>query len=57
MPTAMNAANEVAVSLFLQEKIGFLKLTNIVERVMESHKTISKPNLETIMEMIRKQEK
>ncbi|MCZ2257030.1 1-deoxy-D-xylulose-5-phosphate reductoisomerase [Sporosarcina sp. G11-34] len=51
MPAAMNAANEVAVSLFMEGKISFLEIDNIVERVMESHKTISKPNLEMIMEI------
>ena len=51
MPAAMNAANEVAVSLFMQGKIGFLEIDNIVERVMDSHKTISKPNLEMISEI------
>ena len=51
MPAAMNAANEVAVSLFMEGKIPFLEIDNIVERVMDSHKTISKPNLEMIMEI------
>jgi 1-deoxy-D-xylulose-5-phosphate reductoisomerase len=51
MPAAMNAANEVAVSLFMQGKIGFLEIDNIVERVMDAHKTISKPNLEMISEI------
>ncbi len=51
MPAAMNAANEVAVSLFMEGKISFLEIDNIVERVMDSHKTISKPNLEMIMEI------
>jgi len=51
MPAAMNAANEVAVSLFMEGKISFLEIDNIIERVMESHKTISKPNLEMIMEI------
>jgi 1-deoxy-D-xylulose-5-phosphate reductoisomerase len=51
MPAAMNAANEVAVSLFMQGRIGFLEIDNIVERVMDAHKTISKPNLEMISEI------
>ena len=51
MPAAMNAANEVAVSLFMEGRISFLEIDNIVERVMDSHKTISKPNLEMIMEI------
>ena len=51
MPAAMNAANEVAVSLFMEGRIPFLEIENIIERVMDSHKTISKPNLEMIMEI------
>lgn len=51
MPTAMNAANEIAVSLFMNGKIPFLEIENIIERVMESHQTIVKPNLEAIMEV------
>ena len=51
MPAAMNAANEVAVSLFMEGRISFLEIDNIVERVMDSHKTISRPNLEMIMEI------
>lgn len=51
MPTAMNAANEIAVSLFMNGKIPFVEIENIIERVMESHQTIIKPNLEAIMEV------
>ena len=51
MPTAMNAANEIAVGLFMQGKIPFLKIEEIVERVMEQHQTIVAPNLEAIMEV------
>ena len=51
MPTAMNAANEIAVSLFMSGKIPFLEIESIIERVMESHQTIMKPDLETIMDV------
>ena len=51
MPTAMNAANEIAVSLFMNGKIPFLEIENIIERVMESHQTIVRPDLEVIMEV------
>ncbi len=50
MPTAMNAANEVAVALFMQGKIPFLQIDDIVERVMASHKTVVTPDLEAIIE-------
>lgn len=50
LPAAMNAANEVAVSLFMQGKIKFLEIDELVERVMDTHKTINTPNLEAILE-------
>lgn len=50
MPTAMNAANEVAVALFMDGKIPFLQIEEIIERVMESHHTVQYPNLEAILE-------
>lgn len=49
MPAAMNAANEVAVSLFMAGKIPFLKIDEIVERVMDRHQSIEKPTLEAIL--------
>ncbi len=51
MPTAMNAANEIAVGLFMAGKIPFLKIDDIVERVMNEHETIVKPSLEAILEV------
>lgn len=53
MPTAMNAANEIAVSLFMKGHIPFLEIDEIVERVMDEHKTIVKPTLEAILEVDR----
>lgn len=50
MPAAMNAANEVAVSLFMQGKIKFLEIDALVERVMNDHTTDHSPNLESILE-------
>lgn len=50
MPTVMNAANEVAVQLFMQGKIPFLQIEEIVERMMDNHQSISAPNLEAILE-------
>ncbi len=47
--TAMNAANEAAVALFLQEKITFLQIEEIIERVMNEHNNILIPDLETIL--------
>ena len=40
-PAVLNAANEVAVALFLQEQIGFSDLPFLVERVLEEHEPFS----------------
>jgi len=37
MPAVLNAANEKAVGLFLQEKIRFLDIPEIIEKVMGRH--------------------
>lgn len=50
MPTAMNAANEVAVALFMQGRISFIQIEDIIERVMDAHRTSAVPDLETILE-------
>lgn len=49
MPTVFNAANEMAVSKFLNRKIGFLEITEIIEEAMKSHKVIKNPSLEEIL--------
>lgn len=49
MLTAMNAANEAAVALFLQEKISFLQIEECIERVMDAHENVLLPDLETIL--------
>ncbi|MGM0437459.1 MAG: 1-deoxy-D-xylulose-5-phosphate reductoisomerase [Bacillota bacterium] len=49
MPTVLNAANEVAVSLFLNKKISFLEISNIIEKILEKHKKVDFPTFEEIM--------
>ncbi|WP_108669659.1 1-deoxy-D-xylulose-5-phosphate reductoisomerase [Peribacillus acanthi] len=51
LPTVLNAANEVAVEHFLNGKILFLEIEELIERTMESHQTIFQPDLETILEV------
>jgi 1-deoxy-D-xylulose-5-phosphate reductoisomerase len=46
MPCILNAANEVVVSAFLQDKIGFLKMSDIIERVMSRVDFITVPTYE-----------
>lgn len=50
MPTVFNAANEKAVALFLEEKIHFLDIYDIIQDAMENHKTIANPSVEQILE-------
>lgn len=49
LPTVLNAANEVANGLFLQEKIRFLDIERIVGTVMDRHTVISHPALEEVI--------
>ena len=49
LPTVYNAANEMAVSLFLGRKIGYLQITEILERAMDAHTKIKNPTLEEVL--------
>jgi len=44
-PCILNASNEVVVEAFLNDKIGFLQMSDVIEECMESVKIISKPTL------------
>ncbi len=48
-PTVLNAANEAGVKLFLEEKIGFLDIENIIYDALERHEMIKNPDLDTIL--------
>ncbi|MCI5901845.1 MAG: 1-deoxy-D-xylulose-5-phosphate reductoisomerase [Blautia sp.] len=49
MPTVYNAANEAAVRKFLNQKIGFLDIYDIIGESMERHQTIENPGLDDIL--------
>lgn len=49
MPTVFNAANEKAVALFLNRKIGFLDIYEIIEKAMNEHELILNPTVEEII--------
>jgi 1-deoxy-D-xylulose-5-phosphate reductoisomerase len=51
MPVVLNAADEVAVSLFLEKKIKFTDIPKIIEKAMSNHKVIKNPNLNQILEV------
>lgn len=49
MPVVYNAANEAAVAGFIKEKIGFVKIWELIERAMDEHTLVSSPSLEEIL--------
>lgn len=50
MPTVYNAANERAVALFLNRRIGFLEIPELIERCMAEHTVLPSPTVEQILE-------
>ena len=50
LPTVFNAANELAVSQFLNREIKYLEITEIIEDCMKAHKTIANPTVEQILD-------
>ena len=50
LPTVFNAANELAVSQFLNREIKYLEITEIIEDCMRSHHNIANPSVEQILE-------
>ncbi len=48
-PAVMNAANEIAVAAFLEEKISFLQIPEIITRVMDIHMPITITELEQVL--------
>ena len=50
MPTVYNAANELAVSYFLDKKIRYLDIADSIEEAMTGHVIVENPTLEQILE-------
>jgi 1-deoxy-D-xylulose-5-phosphate reductoisomerase len=50
MPAVLNAANEIAVQAFLDNKIRLSDIPCIIESVMNEHETLSASSLEAILE-------
>jgi 1-deoxy-D-xylulose-5-phosphate reductoisomerase len=48
-PAVLCAADEVAVELFLNRKIGFTDIARIVQDTLEQHRNVSRPSLEDIL--------
>jgi len=53
MPAVLNAANEQAVALFLEERIHFLDIPRLIEQACERHAAdlTADPSLETVLEV------
>ncbi|WP_334159844.1 1-deoxy-D-xylulose-5-phosphate reductoisomerase [Muricomes intestini] len=49
LPTVLNAANEKAVALFLDRKIRYLQIPEIIQACMEEHRNIENPSVEEIL--------
>jgi len=54
MPTVFNAANEKAVAMFLDRKIKYLDIPQIIEECMEQHELISNPSIDEIIDIEEK---
>ena len=50
MPCVLNAANEVAVAEFLNDRIGFLEMSEVVEQCLQKLDYIREPGLEDYVE-------
>lgn len=53
MPTVFNAANEKAVSMFLDRQIGYLEIAEMIDACMQEHHNIENPSLEDILAVER----
>ncbi len=50
LPTVLNAANEAAVAMFLERKIKYLQIPEMIRCCMERHHNIADPTVEQILE-------
>ena len=53
MPAVLNAANEIAVQAFLEERLSFTRIAEVNERTMARHRVIAHPSLDEILEADR----
>lgn len=53
LPTVLNAANEKAVALFLDRKIRYLQIPEIIQECMEQHRVTADPTVDEILETER----
>jgi len=51
MPAIYNGANEIAVELFLDEKIKYLQIEEIIKTCMKKFKYVKNPSLEEVLDI------
>jgi len=49
-PAVLNAANEVSVDEFLKNRLGFVSIPKVIEKVLDKHRNIIEPGLDDILE-------
>ncbi|MDP3732288.1 MAG: 1-deoxy-D-xylulose-5-phosphate reductoisomerase [Candidatus Omnitrophota bacterium] len=49
-PAVLNAANEVSVDEFLKNRLSFISIPKVIERVLDKHRNIIEPGLDDILE-------
>src|SRR6266853_2521428 len=49
LPAVLNAANEIAVSAFLEKRMSFPQIWQTVEQVMDAHESVAQPDLDEIL--------
>jgi 1-deoxy-D-xylulose-5-phosphate reductoisomerase len=49
LPAVLNAANEIAVSAFLEKRMSFPQIWQTVEHVMDTHQSVAQPDLDEIL--------
>jgi 1-deoxy-D-xylulose-5-phosphate reductoisomerase len=54
MPAFLNGANEAAVALFLNEKIRFLDIADIIEQAMKDYKNVKEYKLSDVLDADKK---
>ncbi len=50
LPAVLNAANEMAVEAFVNRRISFPEISEVVSRTMDKHRCVTHPTLEQILE-------
>ena len=49
LPAVLNAANEIAVSAFLEKRMSFPRIWQTVAQVMDRHRSVAQPDLDAIL--------